>query len=113
MHIKLYDATITLLTVVKDPVKKFKRVVTTIMATDYRHMYIKRCHFQFETRLHKNMTHYDVTIMKLRHFTDFREFSAFNILLHLITPPVNLNTKFAPTPSCTKCTTTTKYMKKY
>ena len=74
MHIKLYDATTTLLTVVKDPVKKFKRVVTTIMATNYRHMYFKRCNLKFETRSHKKLSHYDVIVMKLRHFIDFVNF---------------------------------------
>ena len=100
-------------TAVKSLVKKLKRVVSMTTATGYRHMYIKRCHFKFKTRSDNNMTHNDVIIMKLRHFTDCWGFSAYNVLLHLITPPVNLNTKFAPTPSCTKCTTTTKYMKKY
>jgi len=67
-------------TAVESLVKKLKRVVSTTMATGYRHMYIKRCLFKFGTRSHKDMTHYDVIIMKLRHFTDFREFCGFNTL---------------------------------
>ena len=74
-------------TAVKSPVKRFKPLVTTTMATNNLDMYIKRCHFELRTRSHKNMTHYDVIIMKLRHFIDFWIFCAFYTLLHLITSP--------------------------